>query len=73
MDNLTEAHYPKVIDDGIQFRAFCSCGWKGPSWRNHRNTAEYDWGEHGVKTIKRNFARRSFSIIGNPLAKKESN
>lgn len=69
---LMETHYPRVMCDGIQFRAVCTCGWAG-HWTDNRKDAEYQWGAHGVKTIQRNVSRPSrFTIIGNPLAKKEA-
>ena len=71
MSDLTEAHYPHILCDGVDYRATCSCGWAG-GWCNHKEQADMQWGEHGAATIKRNVNRRSFSIIGNPLAGKEN-
>lgn len=61
-------HYPRLISDGLMHRATCSCMWAG-EWRSLRGDAELEWGRHGLSTIQRNTHQKSFSIIGNPLAK----
>jgi hypothetical protein len=65
-------HYPRLISDGIMHRATCSCSWVG-EWRQHRGDSELEWGKHGLSTMQRNANKRSFSIIGNPLAKGSEN
>lgn len=65
-------HYPRLITDGIMHRGVCSCGWSA-DWRVHREESEREWAHHAQRTIQRNVNRRSFSIVGNPLAKTKEN
>jgi hypothetical protein len=45
--------------------------WSG-RWRSQKAHAEFEWGEHAVKTIQRTIARKSFVIVGNPLGSQGS-
>jgi hypothetical protein len=70
--NLNETHFPRSIFDGLEHRIICTCGFMTP-WRREKSAVELMWGEHGVKTIQKNIQRRSFRIIGNPLAQGSEN